>query len=166
MNLCAPDSTLSLQQASTFSRALNVAGTPLPDDSGAALQTMLQRFCSQFNALARHANELHDVAVVFLAPGHAHRCAQDSAVHAHFQQAHGTHAFEPFDSLARQSPQSTLCYILRPLACETGDDFNPYYCAAGSPTCATRHYRIEFESLLRTLFAANYRYVMKKANLR
>lgn len=170
MDLCVPSSVSSLQR-SVFSRALNVA--PAHHEPGELpLQDMLVRFRAQVAALMQEqtANRSSaDIAVVFLAPGHPHRCAQDRRVQEHFSRASGAQLFEPFDALASSDAATTVCYILRLESASAHlqhGQFDVYYCHSGSPAHAVQHFDIEFESLLRSLFSANYRYVMKKADLR
>lgn len=129
----------------------------------------------------------HDVAVVFVAPG----TALDDQVIAAFRCASSERPFAPFDVAALHPTATTStniltaqphCYVLRCLADNQSDHppnrsmqqnqyyqqyaercatFDPYYCIAGCPLRAVRHYRIDFDALLRLLFYNRYRYVLK-----
>jgi hypothetical protein len=126
-----------------------------------------------------------DVAAVFAAPG----TPLDAHVMAAFRCAPPERPFAPFDvalvpppllppqllPISSSLPSSTLsppslycqgfgthCYVLR-ADNENGRNcsFEPYYCIAGCPLRAVKHYRIDFDALLRLLFYHRYRYVLK-----
>lgn len=126
----------------------------------------------------------HDVAVVFVAPG----TTLDAQVIAAFRCASSERPFAPFDvaqaltvlptagaaaPAAENYSTKPHCYVLRSLPDNQiyqhqhhhqqppYHAFDPYYCIAGCPLRAVRHYRIDFDALLRLLFYNRYRYVLK-----
>lgn len=115
------------------------------------------------------SNHTRDVAVVFAAPG----TLLDIHLLTAFRNAPSERPFAPFDVVgvprqdvyvANQNSFVSHCYVLRAInhrANENCDDYDPYYCIGGCPQRAVRHYRIDFDALLRLLFYHRYRYILK-----
>lgn len=119
------------------------------------VDVLVRRFHADRRRVSR--NNAYDVAAVFVGTNGA---LDRTSIEA-FRRASANRPFAPFDVTAVPFGH---CYVLRAGRHATAaveNAFDPYYCIGGCPQRAVRHYRIDFEALLRLLFFNGFRYVMK-----
>ena len=119
------------------------------------LDALVRRFHTDRLTVSGHNR--FDVAVAFVAP-RIGELLRHATVLDVFRHTDTDAVFAPLDRFAEADANDCVCYVLQS---SRRQDFVPIYCPQGATRSVVQHYRIEFESLLRTLTERGYRYLMK-----
>lgn len=119
------------------------------------IDALVRRFHTDRLTVSGHNR--FDVAVAFVAP-RIGELLRHATVLDVFRHTDTGAVFAPLDRFAEADVNDCVCYVLQS---SRRQDFVPIYCPQGATRSVVQHYRIEFESLLRTLTERGYRYLMK-----